>query len=298
MLGSSAAIPSQKRACASQWITCNNRSVLIDCGEGTQMQLRKFGIHFQRIGHILISHLHGDHFLGLPGLLSTMNLLGRNQGLKVYGPAPLQTILETFFQLSDTQINFNYEFIPVKMKERTLIFEDTGMRIWAFPLKHRIETYGYSIEEKQLRLKVDKAKAEAFNLQPTHFKFLSQGIDFELMDGTKIDHSDFTLPTHPNRMYSYCSDTAPFEKLASHLTGTTTLYHEATFLESEKARAIQTFHSTAMDGAQIAKSLGVKNLLLGHLSSRYPDGQKHTEEAKTIFQNSETVEDGQTYEIL
>jgi ribonuclease Z len=227
-----------------------------------------------------------------------MNLLGRNQGLKVYGPAPLKVILETFFQLSDTHISFNYEFIPVNTKEKTLLFEDAGMRLWAFPLKHRIETYGYSIEEKKIRLKVNKKKAEAANLLAAHYKLLSQGIDFELMDGTKIVHTDFTFPLEPNRMYSYCSDTAPFEGLSSFIDGTTTLYHEATFLEAEKERAIQTFHSTAKDGAEMAKALGVKKLLLGHLSSRYPDGQKHTEEAKTVFHESDTVEDGQTYEII
>lgn len=298
ILGSSAALPTQKRASSGQWIECNNRSILVDCGEGTQMQLRKFKIHFQRISHILISHLHGDHFLGLPGLLSSMNLLGRTRDLKIYGPKGLKEVLDVYFQVSDTYLGFKFEIIPICTKDKIIIFEDNAIKIWSFPLAHRIETYGYSFEEKNSKLRIDKSKIAAYPFKPDHFAFLMKGVDFELLDGTKINHKLFTFPPLQERVYSYCSDTKPFNELNSYLHGTTTLYHEATFLESEAERAKKTFHATAMNAAQIAEAIQCKKLLIGHLSSRYESGKAHEEEAKVFFSNTSVVEDGQVYEII
>jgi ribonuclease Z len=156
VLGSSAAVPTTERSCSAQLVHCNNRYILIDCGEGTQQQLRRFNAPFQRINHILISHLHGDHFYGLPGLLGTMSLLGRTTGIQLYGPPELLEILTVIFRASETKLTFNFTFIPLEMKSKEVIYEDEGMCMAAFPLKHRIKTFGFSVEEKFQRLKINK----------------------------------------------------------------------------------------------------------------------------------------------
>ena len=297
ILGSSAAIPTTSRACSSQLVFCNNRYELIDCGEGTQMQLRKFNAPFQRINHILISHLHGDHFYGLPGLLGTMSLLGRTAGVHVYGPPALLEILMVMFRASETKLSFNFTFIPLEMKTKALIFEDEGMQISAFPLKHRIKTFGFQIEEKFQRYKIDKKAISEANLNKEHLKLLAQGRDFQRLDGSWVKYSDYTLPMPTPRVYSYCSDTKPFKDQAGFLKGTSTLYHEATFLMDRKERAEQTFHSTAKDAALMALASGARKLLLGHFSSRYGDTIGHANEACEIFQDVEAVKDGEVYEV-
>lgn len=297
VLGSSAAVPTTERSCSAQLVYCNNRYVLIDCGEGTQQQLRKFNAPFQRINHILISHLHGDHFYGLPGLIGTMSLLGRTTGIQVYGPPELLEILLVIFRASETTLSFNFNFIPLEMKTKEVIFEDEGMRISGFPLKHRIKTFGFSIEEKFQRLKINKNAVEGSTLSIEHLKLLAQGKDFQRLDGSWVFHKDFTLAPPPSRIYSYCSDTKPFPALKSYTKGTTTLYHEATFLSDKKERAKQTFHSTAAEAACLAKEIGARKLLLGHFSSRYPNTDQHLTEAKAYFENVDAVNDGFTYQI-
>lgn len=298
ILGSSAAIPTSERACSSQLVYCNNRYILIDCGEGTQMQIRKFGIPLQRISHILISHLHGDHFYGLPGLLGTMSLLGRNMGLNLYGPPELLAILKVLFRESETRLSFNFNFIPLTEKTKAVIFEDEALRIYSFPLKHRIKTYGFSIEEKFQRFKLNKAKAMESNLKQEHFKLLTGGKDVQLMDGTWLRYKDFTLPKPTPRVFSYCSDTITFPEQREYLKDTSTLYHEATFLMDRKKRAKETFHSTALDAATLAKEINVKSLLMGHFSSRYANGLLHVNEAKQVFDDVVSVEDGCVYPVI
>ncbi len=271
--------------------------MLIDCGEGTQQQLRKFNAPFQRINHILISHLHGDHFYGLPGLLGTMSLLGRTTGIQLYGPPELLEILLVIFRASETTLTFNFNFIPLEMKTKEVIFEDEGMRISGFPLKHRIKTFGFSIEEKSQRLKINKNAVEGSTLSNEHLKLLAQGKDFQRIDGSWVFYKDYTLPPPPSRIYSYCSDTKPFPALKSYTEGTTSLYHEATFLSDKKDRAKQTFHSTAAEAASLAQEIGARKLLMGHFSSRYPNTDQHIIEAKEYFENVEAVIDGVTYQI-
>jgi len=297
ILGSSAAVPTTSRACSSQLVNCNNRYLLIDCGEGTQIQLRKFNAPFQRINHILISHLHGDHFYGLPGLLGTMSLLGRTSGIKIYGPPALLDILMVMFKASDTKLNFNFSFTALEMKTKDIVFEDDGMRISAFPLKHRIKTFGFQIEEKFQRYKINKQAILESKLTNEHFKLLTQGKDFQRLDGSWVKYVDYTLPMPTPRIYSYCSDTKPFPNQSGFLKGTSTLYHEATFLNDRKERAEQTFHSTAKDAALMALSCGARKLLLGHFSSRYVDTLGHTNEAQEIFKDVEAVKDGEIYEV-
>ena len=296
ILGSGAALPTLRRAPSSQFIECNNRYILIDCGEGTQMQLRKTGVKFQKISHILISHLHGDHYFGLPGLLSTMHLLGRNQGITIYADPALEQILRSMLEYGGYKLSFDLNFVPLQFKEKNLIFEDNLLEIYSFPLRHRIPTCGFQIQEKQKEYRLDSKTIQQHpEIKIEHLHRLKKGENIVLENGTEIDFEDFTFPPRPSYSYAYCSDTAPFEKLPEYINGTTLLYHEATFLSLQKDRAKATFHSTAAQAAEIAQKANVKKLLLGHLSSRYGETETHTTEAQSIFQNSEVVEDENVY---
>lgn len=270
----------------------------MDCGEGTQLQLRKFNLSIQRINTILISHLHGDHFFGLPGLLGTMSLLGRTSGIEIFGPPELQQILEVIFNASQTRLDFPFKFYPIECKIKQVVFEDSGVKIHAFPLRHRIKTYGFYIEEKPQRFPLDKVKLEAKEVSNEHRKLLAQGADFQKFDGTWMRFEDFALPKPSVRVYSYCSDTMPFKELTDYLEGSTTLYHEATFLMDRKKRANETFHSTALDAALQATKAQVKLLLIGHFSSRYSNILELEDEAKIEFSNTIAVKDGDCFNIL
>jgi len=226
-----------------------------------------------------------------------MSLLGRTSGVQLYGPPELMEILSVIFRASETKLNFNFTFVPLELNSKEMIFEDEGMCIYAFPLKHRIKTFGFSIVEKFQRLKIDKNAVSGTNLSNEHLKLLAQGVNFQRIDGSWVYYKDYTLPMPNPRMYSYCSDTKPFEALKTYVEGTTTLYHEATFLNDRKDRAKQTFHSTASDAASLAMEICVRKLLLGHFSSRYANSDQHIQEAQEFFQSVEAVQDGITYEI-
>jgi len=297
ILGSGAALPTSRRGPSAQYIECNNRHILIDCGEGTQNAIRKNHIHLQKITHILISHLHGDHYFGLVGLLSTMHLLGRDRGITVYGPKELEQIIRLQLEVGGAKLNFSCEFVALDPKGKELIFEDRMMEIWAFPLKHRVPTSGFQIVEKQKDRPLDGDKFKADGLSLTLVPFLKRGEDVELPDGSTIYADDYTFPAPRIKSYAYCSDTIFHESISSYVAGTTLLYHEATFLHEMKERAKTTFHTTALQAAEIAKAAGVERLLLGHLSSRYETNDRHIEEAKPVFSNVLVVEDGDSFDV-
>jgi ribonuclease Z len=297
ILGSGAALPTARRNPTAQYVVCNDRHLLIDCGEGTQMQLRSAGVKIQKINHILISHLHGDHFFGLVGLLSTMHLLGRDKGLTIYGPEQLEQIVRMQLEVGASKLNFDLQFVVLNGKENRLLFEDKLIEIHAFPLKHRIPTNGFLIKEKEKERKIiAEAVAEA-GLKLAYLPLLKKGESCRDENGQEIDFKDFTLPPKPSCSYAYCSDTAYWETIVSAIQNASVLYHEATFIEKDLERAKATFHSTAKQAAKIAKQAAVGKLLLGHLSARYLDGFAHEEEAKAVFEKSEVVEDGKTYFI-
>lgn len=297
ILGSGAALPTGRRNPTSQYIYCNNRHILIDCGEGTQMQLRKFGIPFQRITHIFISHLHGDHFFGLPGLLSTMNLLGRNRGVTLYGPPQLKDILTQLFECGGQKLMFKLNFVPTSTDGENLLFEDRLIKITSFPLKHRIPTTGFRIQEKPKEYRLNPDAIEQDQIPIEFYHRLKKGESPADDKGKTIDFKKYTFPPKPSFSYSYCSDTAYFEELIPFIKDSTLLYHEATFTEKEKDRARQTFHSTAKEAAQIAKAANVKKLILGHLSSRYSETDEHLSEATEHFENTGVAEDGLKVEL-
>ena len=245
ILGSGAAVPTFRRNPTAQYIVCNDRHILIDCGEGTQMQLRKYSIRFQRISHILISHLHGDHFFGLVGLLSTMHLMGRDKGLTVYGPGELEGIIRSQLEIAGARLDFDLTFVRLNGKETKLIFEDNLIEIHTFPLKHRIPTNGFVIREKIKERRLISEAIKGSGLLIEHLPKLKRGENVVDEKGNEFDAEDFTWPPHPSYSYAFCSDTRYDETIVPHIKNVDVLYHEATFTEKDADRAKTTFHSTA-----------------------------------------------------
>lgn len=297
ILGSGAALPTALRNPTSQYVQCNDRHILIDCGEGTQVQLRKNHVHIQKINHILISHLHGDHFFGLVGLLSTLHLLGRDKDLTIYGPVELEQIIRLQLEVGGAKLGFGLHFVALNGKEHKLIFEDKLIEIWTFPLSHRVPTNGFLIKEKIKERKLNAERFQEAGLSLTLIPKLKQGMNVELDSGETIYFEEYTYPQKPSKAYAYCSDTIFDERIVDYIKHADLLYHEATFLNDKLDRAKQTFHSTAEQAAIIAKQAEVGKLLLGHLSARYDNGLKHQEEASKVFENVRVVEDGETYSV-
>ena len=291
ILGSGAALPTSKRQATSQYINCNERHILIDCAEGTQQQLRKYGLKLQKIQYILISHLHGDHFFGLPGLLSTMHLLGRNKKLQIFGPLGLEPLMRAMLAAGGHPLQFDITFHGIDPGAKQLIFEDRLIEIYAFALKHRIPTIGYRINEKPKLLNLNKAAISAAGLPIEDLPKLKAGISLE-RNGKKYNYKDYTLPAQPVYSYAFCSDTKPSPIYLQAIHKVDLLYHEATFTEQHLERAKSTYHSTAKQAAQQAHAAQCKNLLLGHFSSRYDDAEQHLAEAKEECVNVAAAEDG------
>ena len=283
ILGSSSAAPTSQRNPSAQLLNVAERFFLIDCGEATQIQLRKYKTKFQKIDHILISHLHGDHFLGLPGLLSSMHLLGRKQELNIYCPPELKEIIDKINSVSDTRINYPIKWHFTKNKGLNLIFEDDKVEVHSFPMKHRIFCTGFLFEEKPLPRKIDKFKLEKYKVSVADIHNLRKGEDIINEAGKKIKNKELTIDPEKARSFAYCSDTIYDVDLVKFIKGVDLLYHESTFLKDKEKRAQETFHSTAEQAAKIAKLAKVKQLLLGHYSARYPDIDDFLKEASPFF---------------
>jgi ribonuclease Z len=297
ILGSGAAVPTLRRNPTSQYVVCNDRHILIDCGEGTQMQIRNYGIRFQRLTHILISHLHGDHFFGLVGLLSTMHLMGRDKGITVYGPKELESIIKSQLEIGGAKLDFDLQFVPTDPNNSQLIFEDKLIEIHSFPLKHRIPTTGFLIREKSKEFKLNSEAIKGSGLKIEHFHLLKKGEDVLDEDGQIFRFKDYTFPPKPSYSYAFCSDTKYDVSIVPYVKDVSVLYHEATFTEKDSERAKATFHSTAAQAADIAKRANAGKLYLGHLSARYESTAAHLSEAAKFFDNTEVVEDGMKFTI-
>lgn len=297
ILGSSAATPTVNRNPTAQLLNIAERFFLIDCGEGTQMQLRKYKARFQSINHIFISHLHGDHFYGLPGFLASMHLLGRKNELTIYGPKELEEIITMIHKHSDTYLNYEIKFIQTQNTIKQLVFEDDKVEVYTLPLRHRIATTGYLFIEKPLPRNIDKFKLEKLNVSFAEIHKLKQGLDAIDNSGKIIENSQLTNDPPKQRSYAFCSDTKFFEELAQDIKGVELLYHESTFLEDKKDRAKQTFHSTAKQAAEMAVLANVQKLLLGHFSARYGNLEEFLEEAKPIFANTELAIEGNLFSL-
>ncbi|MBU2951177.1 ribonuclease Z [Tamlana agarivorans] len=297
ILGCYSATPRTLNNTTSQVLEINNHMFLIDCGEGTQVQLRKHKIKFNRIKHIFISHLHGDHFFGLVGLISTFRLLTRETDLHVYGPKGIKDIVVLQMKLADSWTNYNLYFHELTSDKSELIFEDDKVEVHTIPLNHRIYTNGYLFKEKEGDRKLDVYAAEEANINVAYYRKLVQGFDVENEDGVLIDYKKVTKPGTKPLSYAFCSDTMYKEDIVPIIKNTDVLYHESTFLDQHEDLAVKTKHSTAKQAAQIAKQANIGTLILGHYSTRYDNITVFKKEAKQVFSNVKLAEDGKTFEF-
>tara|TARA_B100000927_G_scaffold134525_1_gene108473 strand:+ start:1503 stop:2423 length:921 start_codon:yes stop_codon:yes gene_type:complete len=297
ILGSGAALPTKNRMPSAQYVNCNNRHFLIDCAEGTQLQLRKYKINFQKISHVFISHLHGDHYFGLVGLLSTMNLLGREKELTIFGPSELEELINPMLQFGGSRLSFAVYFVRLNMTDEATIYEDEIVEVHSFPMDHKIPTCGFLIKEKPKLLKINPQKITEYDLKIEHFKALQNAQDIVLETGEICKYQELTLPRQKALSYAYCSDTKKSLAISKNISGATVLYHEATFLIKDQKRANLTTHSTTKDAAEIAIDAKVQKLVVGHISSRYKTNEEHLKELKQIFSNSEVAEDGMCIDL-
>ena len=296
ILGSGGAIPTIKKKPTAQFLNIQNRFFLIDCGEGTQIQLRKFKCKFSKINHIFISHLHGDHYLGLIGFLSSLNLLGRTNDITIYAPGDLKKILDVHQEISCKGFNFNINLNPLNFKNKTLVFEDSILNIYSYPVSHSIPCCGFLFEEKPTKRKLIKEEIKDKNFDIETLKKLKKGEDC-LINGKLVKNESFTIDGPKSRSYAFCADTKYDENIPKYVSNVDLMYHEATFLENMKDRAIKTCHSTPLDAATIAKMSKTNKLLIGHFSARYDDVKEFEKEAKFIFTNTIAVNDGDIFNL-
>jgi len=297
ILGCYAATPRTLTNPTSQVLEINNHLFLIDCGEGTQVQLRKHKIKFSRIKHIFISHLHGDHFFGLPGLVSTFRLLGRKDELHIYGPKGIKEAITLFLKLGDSWTNYPLLFHELESKETDVVFEDKKVTVETIPLNHRVYTNGYLFKEKPAERILNIEVARQYNIDVCYYQNIKNGKDITLDDGSVISNEELSFDPKKPKSYAFCSDTAYKPDIVPQLKNVDVLYHEATFLESEAFLAPKTKHATAKEAATIAKDANVGKLILGHYSTRYKSIELFREEAETIFSNVDLADDGKVFEL-
>jgi ribonuclease Z len=297
ILGCYAATPRTFTNPTSQVLEIKNRLFLIDCGEGTQVQLRKNKIKFSKINHVFISHLHGDHFFGLIGLISTFALLGRTTDLNIYGPVGIKEIIMLQMRLTDSWLNYQLHFKELSNKSSELIYEDDKVSVTTIPLKHRIYTNGFLFREKIDKRKLNVEAVKKFDIETCYYQNIKNGKDITLDDGRIIKNEQLTYDPVVPLSYAFCSDTAYSEELVPLITNVDVLYHESTFLQTEELLAKKTKHSTATEAATIALKANVKHLILGHYSTRYENISLFKDEAQLIFPNVQLGDDGKTFEF-
>lgn len=293
ILGCSSATPTSTRNPTAQLLNIAERFFLIDCGEGTQMQLRRFKVKFQRIDHIFISHLHGDHFLGLMGLLSSMHLLGRNNELHLYCPAELQEIIEVQNKHSQTRLNYQIIYHHHTYENDALLFEDDKVEVRSIVLNHRIPCSGFIFREKPGTGNISKEIIGKYKLTVEEILYIKNGSDLTLSDGTVIPNNKIISNKYEPRSYAFCSDTIYDESIIPFIKNVDLLYHEATFMHSMLDRAKQTHHTTALQAGIMAQKANVKKLMIGHYSARYKDIEPLVAEAKINFENTIPAVEGQ-----
>ena len=297
ILGSSSSTPIFNRNPSAQLLNVNEKYILIDCGEGTQNQLLHFGIKASRIDHIFISHLHGDHYLGLVGLLSSLHLNGRVKPMDIFGPPELQEIIDIQFRYSQTHLRYPLNFTATNPNIVEKIFQNYDVIVETFPLDHRIPCTGFKFTEKQRLRKVIKGMIEALDIPIDQIQLIKKGHNFIGKNGKVHLSKDLTIEADRPKVYAYCSDTICSWKYLKNIKDADTLYHEATFMQDMLGRAEETFHTTAQQAGEIALKAKAKKLLIGHFSARYRELEPLLEEAQAIFPLTSLAIEGQTFMI-
>jgi ribonuclease Z len=295
ILGNNSALPAYNRHPTAQIVTVNEQLLLIDCGEGTQMQMSHYKIRRSKINHILISHLHGDHYFGLIGLITSMGLLGRENDLHIYAPSSLQPIIEMQLAVAATTLPFQLHFHPI-LKEGLLI-DEKKFSVDCFATQHRIECWGFIVKEKKNLRKINKEKIIEFNIPAAFYERLKNGDDYEDKNGNIIKNEWVTIANTPVKSYAYSADTIFDEQLIEKVKNVTALYHETTYLKDLHERATSRYHSTTEQAAMIASKANAGKLLIGHFSSKYEALEKFLEETIAIFPNTELALEGVCYKI-
>lgn len=295
ILGNNSAVPAFNRHPTSQVITLDGFNFLVDCGEGTQIQMMRYKIRRSKISHIFISHLHGDHYFGLVGLINSFGLLNHQQELHVYGPSPLQEIIELQMKVANTKLPFELNFHTIS-KNSTLI-DDPKFEVRCFRTNHRIECYGFSFIQKKKPRKLVVEKVRAAGIPATFYKRLEEGMDYTTKEDKFIKNDEVTIKAPKGKTYVFCADTKYDESLLPFLQEADMIYHETTYLDNLQERAELRFHSTSKQAATMAKKGKVKKLLIGHFSSKYPELDEFEKEAKEVFVNTEIAIEGVTYRV-
>jgi ribonuclease Z len=297
ILGSASAAPTLTRNQTAQLINIDEQYYLMDCGEGTQLRLREHKIKIQRINHIFISHLHGDHYLGLIGLIQTMHLLGRTSELTIYCPSNIQEIVEVNLRISESHLKYPIVYKSVNPKKSELVYENDKLEVISIPLKHRIACSGYLFKEKPKPRRINPKAINAHDIPKYQINKIKLGEDYTSKNGELINNMRLTLDGLPSFSYAFCSDTKYFESIIPIIKGVDLLYHEATFTEEHADRASKTYHSTAKQAAKIAKKSNAKHLIIGHFSNRYPDLNVLLRESKTVFEKTTIAEEGKIFNV-
>lgn len=296
ILGNNSALPAFGRHPSAQVVSVPGELVLLDCGECTQIQLQRYGFKWRHILHIYISHLHGDHYFGLPGLVNSMSLLGRTLPLHLYGPAPLEGMLQQILDVADTVLSYPLHFHALP-EGAALLTDTSSFTVHCFPVNHRIQCHGFLIESKTKGRKLLPEKCREYDIPTYYYDKLKQGEDYEQKEGAIVKNEWVTEDGPASKKYAYCADTVFTDSFLHHIQGVDTVYHECTYLHNDVEKATARFHSTAQQAAELAKMANAKQLLLGHFSSKYKDLQPFYEEACPIFSNVQVTVEGNTYEI-
>ncbi len=297
ILGCGSALPTMRHYASSQVVEIRGKLFMVDCGEGTQMQLRRSKIRFTKIQAVFISHLHGDHCFGLIGMISTFGMLGRVATLHVYAPAELGTILENQINFFCHGLEFKVEFHSVDTTKKTVVYEDRSLVVESIPLQHRVPTCGYLFKEKEGCRHIDREMMNCYNIPISQINNIKAGADWTDEDGKVIPNAKLTKPAEKARSYAYCSDTKYIPNLYKSLENVNVLYHESTYAKDNEGRAKMYYHSTAEQAARVAKEAGAGKLLLGHFSARYEDESCLLDEAKSIFENSFLTNEGMVFDV-
>jgi len=292
VLGCGSALPTVKHNGSGMVVNIREKYFLVDCAEGTQVELRRNRIHLNRLFTVFITHLHGDHCFGLMGLISTLGLLGRTAPLHVYGPQDIDTLYQPLINYHCNGMTYEVVFHPIDTHQNTCIYEDRSLQVFSIPLKHRIRCCGYYFKEKELSRHILKDAIEKYNIPISQINNVKAGLDYVMPNGEVIKNELITTPPTPARSFAYCSDTVFRPEIAEMMKGVDLLYHEATFAESEKQLCSKVYHSTAKQAAEIARLAGAKRLMIGHYSSRYDDESILQKEASEVFENTILAKEG------